>query len=748
MSRRQALGERIVGVVWDFRHLLLALSVVLAVLSGWAASTVGVDNAVEIWFVEEDPALVAYQEFQDTFGNDEVVVLAFEDPDGLVDDEGLALLRAAGDAAVAVEGIAEAVSLATVQDIRTQDDWLEVGPLVPPEGVSEALAGRILADPLLVGKLVNADGTVALVLARMEALGDIDARRDAILAELETAVDAVGSDYRAAGIGVIYAALNQLSTVDSAVFIVASYSLIVILLWAFFRRLGPLVVTMITVGVAATWLMGAYGAAGRDINMVTMVMPTLVLLIGISDCVHILVHVARQPRVDGESRRDRVVRGVGFMFWPCLFNTLTTATGFAALATAPMRVVRDLGLFSAVGLVAAFVASIVFCTWSLAWERAEPRVAAQGPLQRMVDGLADLGLRKKELVLGLTGVATLAAALGVSRIEVDTYSIDFLLEDHPVRQASEHIEAAFGPYTPLEFVVEAPDAALSPQVLQAVDAWQQAALGDQRVGWSRSVVDVVKKLEQVLGGGDARVPDQAARIDQALLVYGTGSDSDLDDLVDGSDRLRVTFGITMQSAQGIASTVDALQSLHALPPGVTATPAGYLPLYTRMMDYIVRSQITSFGLAFGVVFALIAILFRSIRLAALAVPANLLPVLVTLGAMGLLGVRLDVATVTIAAVVLGLVVDDTVQFLYRLRHELSLTPDDPDAGVRAAVSSVGRSLAITTVVLCLGFSVLGLAQIKSVIWFGLLISLAMGTALVADLLVLPALVGLLRPRLD
>ena len=167
-----------------------------------------------------------------------------------------------------------------------------------------------------------------------------------------------------------------------------------------------------------------------------------------------------------------------------------------------------------------------------------------------------------------------------------------------------------------------------------------------------------------------------------------------------------------------------------------------------MMDYIVRSQITSFGLAFGVVFALIAVLFRSIRLAALAVPANLLPVLVTLGAMGLLGVRLDVATVTIAAVVLGLVVDDTVQFLYRLRHELSLNPDDPDAGVRAAVSSVGRSLAITTVVLCLGFSVLGLAQIKSVIWFGLLISLAMGTALIADLLVLPALVGLLRPRLD
>ncbi len=736
------------GVVWDHRHAFLALSLVLTVLAGWGASRVGVDNAVEIWFVEDDPALVAYQDFQDTFGNDEVVVLAFEDPEGLLDDEGMALLRAVGEAATSVEGIAEAVSLASVQDIRSEQDWLEVGPLVPQGPFTDELARRILSDPLLVGKLVNGDGTVAVVLARMASMGDIDARRDAILSDLRTAVDGVEEDYRAAGIGVIYASLNQLSTVDSAVFIVASYLLIIVLLWAFFRRAGPVVLTLGIVGVAATWLMGIYGIAGRDINMVTMVMPTLVLLIGISDCVHILVHVSRQPALEGETRRDRVVRGVGFMFWPCLFNTLTTATGFAALATAPMQVVRDLGLFSAIGLVGAFAATMIGCTWALASERFEPRIRQQGVLQRAVEGLSDLGLRRKELVLALTGVATLTAALGVSSIQVDTYSIDFLLADHPVRQDSEYIEASFGPYTPLEFVVEAPGKALSPEVLQALDAWQERAVEDPRVGWSRSIVEVVEKLEQVLGSGEARVPDDPNRIEQALLVYGSGADSDLDDLVDGVDRLRVTYGIQMQSAQGIASTVESLQQVAEFPAGVTATPAGYLPLYTHMMDYIVRSQITSFGLAFGVVFALIAVLFRSIRLAALAVPANLLPVLVTLGAMGLLGVRLDVATVTIAAVVLGLVVDDTVQFLYRLRHELSLNPDDPDAGVRAAVSSVGRSLAITTVVLCLGFSVLGLAQIKSVIWFGLLISLAMGTALIADLLVLPALVGLLRPRLD
>ena len=160
-----------------------------------------------------------------------------------------------------------------------------------------------------------------------------------------------------------------------------------------------------------------------------------------------------------------------------------------------------------------------------------------------------------------------------------------------------------------------------------------------------------------------------------------------------------------------------------------------------MMDYIVASQVRSFGLAFVVVFALIAVLFRSARLAALAMPANLLPVLSTLGLMGMLGIRLDVATVTIAAIVLGLVVDDTIQLLYRLRHEESVHAD-PIVAIRAAVSGVGRPMAITTLVLGLGFSVLGFAAIKSVAWFGLLLAVAMVSALLGDLLVIPALLVL------
>ena len=181
-------------------------------------------------------------------------------------------------------------------------DWLEVARLyTPPLGPD--FADSVLEDPLLAGTLVNRTGDTALVLAWMESMGDIDARRDAILADLRAQVAETGETVHYAGMGVIYAALNQASTVDSQVFIGASYLVIVGLLLVLFRRVGPVVLTMTVVGLAAIWLMGLYGATGHDINMVTMVLPTLMLIIGVSDCIHFLNRAVEQP--PGGTRWER-----------------------------------------------------------------------------------------------------------------------------------------------------------------------------------------------------------------------------------------------------------------------------------------------------------------------------------------------------------------------------------------------------------------------------------------------------------
>lgn len=744
------LGERWIEAVLRLRWVVLAVVAVVTGVAAWGALRVGVDNSVEVWFVDDDPALAAYHRFQGVFGNDEVVAIAVRREEGVLTPEGLALLKAVGDAAAGVEGIARVTSLATVDDIRSYPDpdgieVLDVGPLVRDGKVD---AAKVLADPLLAGRLVSADGKTGLVVAQLAAMDDVDARRHGVLVALEQAIAPHVPEARTAGIGVVYDALNQLSTVDSALFVVLSYALIVAVLWILMGRVLAMLVAMGSVGVAAVWLMGAYGFAGRDINMVTMILPTLVLIIGVSDCVHVMNHVAELAPGWKGTRRELVREAAGFVFWPCLFNTVTTVVGFASLATAPMAVLRDMGIFAAIGLAGAFLVALTLCPIALLSPRVQPTLSDNGKLQRLVDACADLALRRPAAVLVVTGVLALVSALGISRIQVDTYSIDYLRKSHDVRQDSDWIEANLGAYTPLEFVVRSSTGRVDrPEVLAALDAWERKMEAHPRVGWATSVADVAKRLNRELSADHAEVvPTDPAALEQAFLLYTASPDVDLTQQVEGDwAAARVTVGIDMMSAGEMGVLIDELSALAVLPAGTTVEATGYLPLYVHMMDYIVRSQLSSFGLAFVLIFGLIAAIFRSVRLAALAVPANLVPILLTLGVMGFAGIRLDVATVTIGAVVLGLVVDDTVQFLYRYQHELRRL-GDPEAATRATVRSLGRSLAITALVLALGFSVLGFAGIKSVAYFGLLVALALGTGVFGDLLVLPAMLALMKER--
>ena len=173
--------------------------------------------------------------------------------------------------------------------------------------------------------------------------------------------------------------------------------------------------------------------------------------------------------------------------------------------------------------------------------------------------------------------------------------------------------------------------------------------------------------------------------------------------------------------------------------------SGYLPLYSQMIAHILDDQISSFALAFAVVFLLVAWVLRSWRLTLAAVAPNLLPVTMVLGVMGYAGLRLDVATVTIAAAILGIVVDDTVHILYRLRRALSAT-DSLEGAMSAVARESGVAVVTTSFIFCAGFGVIALASVRSVALVGLLTTVGVASALITDLLLLPAIVSFLFAR--
>ncbi|MCO4744052.1 MAG: MMPL family transporter [Proteobacteria bacterium] len=738
----------IAGWFVDYRFRLLALVLALCVPATRGLLELGVDNAVQVWFVEGDAALTRYEAFQRDFGNDEVVVMAVSHPEGILSDAGIERLAAISTAAAATEGVAQVRSLTTVSHVRSgpsvpgEPPALEIGPVVDNDVNSDQLRARVAEDPLLRGTLVSSDLETALVVARMEAGRDMDARRDGILAALDASVaKAAGSRVPSAGIGVIFSALNTASTRDTVVVGGAAYALIVLLLYMLYGRIGPVVVSLTVISLSSILAMGLYGAAGRDVNMVTMALPTLVVIIGIADSVHLLHAVARESGV------GRVRNGLAKVWLPCLFTTLTTAAGFAALGTARMGVVRDLGLFAAAGVVAAFVVSLAVVAVAAHWDWALPAERSTGGVRGTVLRLGEWSMANRGTVLLLALLGLLLGARGIAEIEVDTYSIDYFYDDHPVRSDSVEIEESFGNYTPLEFEVRGD--VRSADVLGRVARWEDAVVAAERASWSRSLAGVTRRLNQVLTDGEPEsfvVPDSDLAVEQALFLYESDPDSDLALLLDDEERrLRVTFGVPMMSAKQVGVAIDAVHAMGKA-EGLELEATGYLPLYVTMMDYVVQSQVSSVAVAFVVIFSLLTVLFGSLRLALLAVPANLVPIFMTLGLMGALGIRLDVATVTIAAIVLGLVVDDSLHFLYRYREALRAGCGHEDA-VRDSLSHAGVAMMTTTVALSLGFGVLGLAEVKSVAFFGVLSATAMVVALLADVMLLPALIAFSRPNI-
>jgi predicted RND superfamily exporter protein len=672
------------------------------------------------------------------------------------------MLRTATEQVRQIDGVASVQSLTTQSRVQTSFAGPQLVPLVGAGAVSpeqaRALRSYVRADSAYA-RLVSGDGTMAAVYARMERNAVIDGRRGAILDAIRETLRPLDASAHLAGTGVVLNAISEATTQDMFVFILASGVVIFLLLWGYFRRVIPVVVTLAVVGATTVGLMGIYGLAGRDINMVTLVMPTLVLVVCTANCVHVLVYAATLP--DDLSGRARAVRTVGTLASPCLLTTLTTAAGFASLTTSSMPVIRDLGLFSAVGVVGGLVLTLVGCMPVLGHASALPNRPANSYLQRVTDAVVGAGLRRWGSVLLVTGVLVGGAVLGLIRISVDTNHFDYLFYDHPVRKDARLIERTLGPYTPLEFVVR-PDSAtaragspsvnpvkaerggaiglLRPTLLRAVDTWQRHALQTGAVHWHQSPVDVLRRLHAALPGGTPTVPASRNRL-QGLVQLGGEQLPYLNDLRAHPDQLRVTFGVPIQSANGVRRAIDTVRAAATLPDDVAIRATGFLPLYVRMMSLLTDSLVHSFGLALLVILGMIGLLFRSLQAALLSLIPNVLPVLLTLGLMGWIGIPLNVATMTIAAVVFGLVVDDTIHLL---RHYVGACEENPPVpAMRDSAHHTGRRMAITTSVLAAGFLVLCVAQIKSIVWVGLLSALAIVVALAADLLVLPAVLAAL-----
>lgn len=757
------MTQRVAQFIFRWRFWLSGFIVLGAIVLAPRAQIQTIDNDLTAWFSVDDPVYQDYVRFREEFGGTRTVIIAIQAPSRarLFSAEGFAFLDKISGDIERVQAVRRVSSLATATVVDAlpssgpdDDGGLEVRRLLGDlERFSPDVVGqRALDDELFRGDLISEDGTVTALILFFDE-DRIDDVRAEVLAEVRRIVDSQLPEGFAAhynGSLEITEWYNRVTLDNQMKFTPPILALTLLALFVMFRSVKKTLLTFAAILVSLLWTLGLYDLFGFSYNVLSSMIVPLVVVLAVADDVHILQHYGIERR--HSTREQAFVGTIRNLLAPLFGASTTTALGMLSLATSQVVAVREFGMGSAIGVMVDFAISIVLVPTMLGWIKTEPVTPPQEtwflqPLRRV----AMFSTRHARGVMVVVAVLVALAGWGMSNLRVDTNHINFFSAKHELYKSAQVLDTQLsGIYTFQVFLEGAPESMRQPDVLKRMDRLSTELKALPFVKKVTSVADYVKRVHRELNDGrdDAYVvPDTSAEIAQELLVFGLGDEGRIElERIVASDfsRAQVTVKLASMSSDLVFQQVAAADRLAReifTGSGVAVTVTGSGRLFSTLDHYLVRSQISSFATAFVTVFGVIFLVFRSWRFGLLSIAPNLVPVLAVFGVMGWMGISLNVATVMVASVALGVVDDDTIHFISRYRRE-TRNGATTDEAIEIATTHEGRAALTTAIVNSCAFAVLALSEYRPSAWFGGLLALTMIVAFLAEVFILPAMITL------
>lgn len=754
-------------VIYRWRLLLSGLIILGAFVLAPRAQIQTIDNDLTAWFSEDDPIYKDYVRFRDEFGGTRNLIIAIEAPnrERMFSREVFGFLEKISSEIEHVQAVQRVSSLATATIVDSlpssgpdDDGGLRVRRLIEDlERDSPDVVGqRAIDDELFRGDLISDDGTITALIVFFDEARVDDVRAE-VLGEIRGLVTSqLPSGFKAHFNGSLEISewYNRVTLSNQTKFTPPILIITMLALFVMFRSVKKTALTLFAILISLLWTLGLYDLFGFTYNVLSSMIIPLVVVLAVADDVHILQHYGLERR--HLSREDAFVATVRHLMAPLFGASATTALGMLSLATSQVVAVREFGMGSAIGVMVDFAISIVLVPTLLGWVKEEKAAAPQeawflGPLR----AVAKFSTSHARSVMAVVAVLVVLAGVGMTRLRVDTNHINFFSERHELYTSAKVMDTRLsGIYTFQVFLEGAPDSIQQPDVLKRMDRLSQALAALPYVRKTTSIVDYVKRVHRELNDGKAEsfvIPDSSAQVAQELLVFGLGDEGRAElERVAASDfsRAQITVKLASMSSDLVFKQVqeaDKLAQEIFAGSGVTAMVTGSGRLFSMLDHYLVRSQISSFATAFVTVFAVIFFVFRSWKFGLLSIAPNLVPVLAVFGVMGWLGISLNVATVMLASVALGVVDDDTIHFISRYRRETGAGATTDEA-IEIATTEEGRAALTTAIINCCAFAVLSLSEYRPSAWFGGLLALTMVMAFLAEVFILPATIKLF-PRL-
>lgn len=566
-----------------------------------------------------------------------------------------------------------------------------------------------------------------------------------------------------------------------------------------FRKPRWVILPMICCGLTALISTGLLGLLDWPVTVISSNFISLLLIITLSMTIHLIVRYRElQAKGPEKPHRDLVRETIRQMAMPCFYMTTTTVVAFGSLVSSGIRPVIDFGYMMMCGVGLAFV--LVFLLFPLGLQLLRPLapVSLHDHTEDLTMGIARFTLRRGGVVIGLALLLAAFTAVGVTRLEVENRFIDYFKSDTEIHQGMLVIDQKLGGTTPLEVIIDADEALLAAMTepeeglseeeaifgddfaeepVEDEDAWLEDAYADEETGESdgpdywfnnymlerlEAVHDYLDGLPEVGKVSSLATLAKMTRMlnnDQAfgdfeLAVMQKNMPEDLRQaLVEPywsaeANQVRIVMRVMDSNKELRRGELiekierDIVDRFDFKPEHVHMT--GMLVLYNNMLQSLFSSQIMTLGFVMLAIMLMFLVLFRSFYISLVAMIPNALAAVSVLGLIGWLGIPLDLMTITIAAITVGIAVDNAIHYIYRFRVELQVDGDYA-AAVKRSHASIGKAMYYTSMTIIMGFSILVISNFIPTIYFGALASLAMFIALLCNLVLLPRLLVLLKP---
>ncbi len=707
------------------------------------------------------PAFVFSEQAEELFSINDGILIAIENKSGVFNSSTLEKIKDISSKLQAMSEFEEndIMSLYTADNILGTEDGMDVQPFyeeVPVQpGELDSLRRSVESNDMVHGRLVSEDGTVALIAASMK--DDVfDEAFHAEILKFAKSYNGNGDQVYVAGRPIVEGTMGILGPEDMKRMVPLVVLVITLVLFILLRSFRATLFTLLSVVVSTIWAFGLMAATGVPIYSVATMMPVMLIAIGVAYGIYFYNHLnqyrlSRPQATDSEA----VVHAVKLLWKPLSMAAFTTIIGFISLVTSQVYPIKYFGLFTAFGILVAWMLALVFLPSSIlifGSRKRKIRVHDDKPTYTFLNKITDKLLITKKISFTVLVVVIALSLWGLQKVWINSSFLDKFEPDSEIVKTDQFVNSKFGGTSTLNVIVESEDADAfkQPENLRLVDEMQEATEELAKVGNSFSLTDYIKRMNKVMNSDEEAfytIPESSDMVAQYLLLYEmSGDPENLVKVVNYDyNKLNITFQLKGDDSKTINEAIAVIESytdrFNELGLTMKYAGSGYKSLV--FSDLILEGQLWSIALSLGMVFLLLALMFKSLKAGIIGSIPIVITALISFGVMGLADIALSTTTALLTSIAIGIGVDYAIHFLQTYQIYYKKTNSRHEA-IHATMHHTGTAILSNAVVVIAGFMVMLFSVFPPNRMLGLLVSMNMFTSLIGTLSIMMILVYVSR----